>query len=76
MFAVAFTLGSLAVDPSVDYQNVDGFIGAIVAEGRATLYELKTVYSLEDAFTLWETNAVPRYNEYLATKHAQQKSQR
>ncbi|POP42323.1 hypothetical protein CHU32_03555 [Superficieibacter electus] len=60
----------------MDYQNVDGFIGAIVAEGRATLHELRTVYSLEDAFLMWETIAIPRYNEYLAMQHSQQKNQR
>ena len=57
----------------MDYKNLDGFIGAIVAEARATLNELKTIYSLEDAFLLFETIAVTRYNEYLAAKHAQNK---
>jgi len=32
---------------------------------------LKTVYSLEDAFDIWEAIAVSKYNEYLAIKHAQ-----
>lgn len=56
--------------PSVDFQNIDGFIGAIVADGKATLHELKTIYTLEDAFLMWEVIAVTRYNEYLAMEHA------
>jgi hypothetical protein len=54
----------------VDFQNIDGFIGAIVADGKATLNELKTIYTLEDAFLMWEVIAVTRYNEYLAMEHA------
>ena len=60
--------------PRVDFVNVDSFIGTIIAERYATLYELKTVYSLEDAFDIWETIAVSRYNEYLAVKHAKSKA--
>jgi hypothetical protein len=57
----------------VDFQNIDGFLGAIIAEGKATLNELKTVYTLEDAFLMWEVIAVTRHNEYLAAKHAMKK---
>lgn len=52
---------------------MDGFIGAIVASGKATLNELRTIYTLEEAFDLWEIIAVTRYNEHLAIKHAEQK---
>jgi len=51
---------------------VDGFIGAIISSGQATLHELKTVYSLEDAFDMWEVIAVTRYNEHLAIEQAKQ----
>jgi hypothetical protein len=54
----------------MDFQNIDGFIGAIVADGKATLHELKTVYTLEDAFLMWEVIAVTRYNEHLAIEHS------
>ncbi len=57
--------------PSVDFKNVDGFIAAIIADRQATLNELKTIYTLEDAFDLWEIIAVTRYNEYLAIEYAQ-----
>jgi hypothetical protein len=59
--------------PSDDFVNVDAFIGSIIAEKYATLRELKTVYTLEDAFDLWEAMAVRKVNEYLAVKHAQGK---
>ena len=54
----------------MDFKNVDGFIGSIVASGQATLLELKTVYSLEDAFDMWEIVATTRFNEWLAMEHA------
>ena len=60
----------------VDFQNIDHFIGAIVANGKATLHELKTIYSLEDAFLMWEVIAVTRYNEYLAVQHANKQNRR
>ncbi|CBW74463.1 unnamed protein product [Mycetohabitans rhizoxinica HKI 454] len=58
----------------MDFQNVDALVGAILSEGRATLQELRTVYTLEDAFILWESIAIPRYNEWLAAEHARRTS--
>lgn len=55
---------------------MDGFFGAILADGKATLKELQTIYTLEDAFIMWEIIAVTRYNEYLAAQHAQKKGNR
>jgi hypothetical protein len=60
----------------VDYKNVDGLIGSIIADGKATLNELRTVYTLEDAFNMWEIIAVNRYNEYLAVQHANKNQKR
>lgn len=37
-------------------------IGAVVFSGLATLAELQTIYSLEDAYLLLETDIVDRYN--------------
>jgi hypothetical protein len=51
---------------AVAFANVDGFIGAIVASGQASLRELNTVYTLEEAFDLWEIVMTTRVNEYLA----------
>ncbi|MEE1227264.1 MAG: hypothetical protein UHM08_09205 [Bacteroidales bacterium] len=42
----------------------------------ATLYELKTVYTLEDAMIMYESWAVPKYNEYMANKQALKKVKR
>jgi hypothetical protein len=42
----------------------------VVAAQDATLYELQTVYGLEDLWTLFEIRAVANHNEYLAVKHA------
>jgi hypothetical protein len=58
---------------SVAFPNVDGLIGAIVAEGKASLHELRTIYTLEDALDLYEVIAVTRYNEHLAIEHAKRK---
>jgi hypothetical protein len=49
---------------------VDNLIGQIVASEKATLHELRTIYSLEDAFTLWEADIIPKYNEWNANKRA------
>lgn len=57
----------------MDYQNCDGFIGAIIAEGKATLKELKYDYTLEEAFIIWEIIMVNRHNEQLALDHAKKK---
>lgn len=45
-------------------------VAAVVAAQDATLYELQTVYGLEDLWTMFETRAVASHNEYLAAKHA------
>lgn len=47
------------------FRNINGFIGQIIASGQATLNELKTVYSLEDAMDIFEAVAITKYNEYL-----------
>lgn len=39
----------------------------------ATLYELQTVYSYEDALNMAEVLIVDSYNEYLAMKASQKK---
>ena len=62
--------------PTVDYQNVDEFIAAIIADGKATLHELKTIYTLEDSFKLWEIIAVTKYNEYLAIEYAKKQGEK
>jgi len=44
--------------------------GAIIASGKASLQELKAVYTLEDMFILFEVIAITAYNEHLAVENA------
>ena len=55
---------------SREFQNVDSLIGQIIGSGKATLHELRTIYTLEDAFIMWESVIIPKYNEYIAAKRA------
>lgn len=48
-------------------------MGTIIEAQKATLNELRTVYTLEDAFLMWEVIAINRYNEYKAMQKAQKK---
>ena len=43
-------------------------IGVIISRRLATLYELQTVYSLDDAADLYEIAAVNNYNEWKASE--------
>lgn len=56
-----------------DYQNIDGLIGSLVANRMATLNDLKTIYSLEDAMDMYEAYIIPRYNEWKAMKQTENK---
>jgi len=49
----------------VDFPNVDKMIGLVIAHRQATLHELKTVYTLEDLYDLFEVIAVTSHNEFL-----------
>lgn len=42
----------------------------------ATLHELKTVYSVEDAMYMYEAFTVPKYNEYLYNKQVMNKAKK
>ena len=57
----------------MDYPNVDPFIGCIIANGKATLKELKADYSLEDAFNMFEIIVTSNFNQWLAHKEASRK---
>ena len=47
----------------MDYPNVSGLVGTIVSHRLATLAELQTIYSYEDALDLYEVAVVNNYNE-------------
>lgn len=56
-----------------EYLNIDYLVGELIAAGRATLKELMTDYTLEEAYMMYETILVPRLNEYYAAEAAQKK---
>ena len=53
-----------------DFVNVSGLVGVLVARRLATLHELETVYSYEDALNLTEILTVRNYNEWVAKEDA------
>ena len=48
----------------VQFANVSALTGVIVGQKLATLYELQTVYNLEDALNLLEVVTVQNYNSW------------
>lgn len=62
--------------PAEDYRNIDSLVGKVIAGGRATLQQLRTVYTIEDAMHIWEAAVVPEFNDYMAIKEAQRKARR
>ena len=50
-----------------------GMLGVIITRRLATLEELQTVYSLDDAAALYEIAAVNNYNEWRAMEEAKNK---
>lgn len=49
-----------------NFANLSPLVGGIVSSGLATLGELQTIYSLEDALNLSEVIAVKSYNEWFS----------
>lgn len=46
----------------LDYLNINGLLAGVVHKGAATLHELKTIYSLEDAKWMEECFYIPDLN--------------
>ena len=57
----------------IEYPTVPGIIGVIITRRLATLYELQTVYSIDDAVDLYEIAAVNNYNEWRSAEEAKNK---
>jgi hypothetical protein len=57
----------------VEYANVSNLVGVLVGEKLATLHQLQTVYSLEDAFNLLEILTVQNYNQWAVRDHEETK---
>ena len=54
----------------INYPTISGLLGVIITRRLATLYELQTVYSIDDAADLYEIAAVNNYNEWRASEGA------
>lgn len=57
----------------INYPTVSGLLGVIITRRLATLYELQTVYSIDDAADLYEIAAVNNYNEWRASEEVKRK---
>lgn len=53
---------------SHDYVNISPRLANVVHHGRATLWELKHRYSLEDVFWMEEVDYIPEYNQARAAQ--------
>lgn len=47
----------------LSYQNVPQSIGVVVSSGKATLYELQTVYGTQDLYNFLEIIAIDLHNQ-------------
>ena len=56
-----------------EYQNIPSLFGVLISQKVATLHELKTVYSYEDAIYMYEAIMIPKYNEWLAMERLKAK---
>ncbi len=56
-----------------EYANASSLVGLLTRCNKATLYELQTIYSYEDALTMYENQLVDHYNEWVALEDAKQK---
>lgn len=55
-----------AKSPIASVRNVDEICAALIGANLATLQELRTVYTLQDALQMFEVLVVQRANEYAA----------
>ena len=44
---------------------MDGMIAQVLQSGKASLIELKTVYTMEDLYNMWEVHYTGIYNEWV-----------
>lgn len=56
------------------YPNIPPLFGFLIAQKVATLNELRTVYSFEDAMYMYEAIMVPKYNEWREVKAQENKA--
>ena len=49
----------------IEYPTVSGLVGVVISKQMATLFELQTIYSLDDLYDMYEVILVNNYNESL-----------
>ena len=49
----------------IEYPTVSGLVGVVISKKMATLFELQTIYSLDDLYDMYEVILVNNYNESL-----------
>ncbi len=54
-----------------EYFNIPQTIGAVITSGKATLYELDSIYGVEDLYDLLEVLIVNAHNEQIASNRNQ-----
>ena len=59
--------------PNENTRNVSQLFSTIIGERLATLHELKSIYTLEEAYILWEIVTVKYYNQWLAAEYERNK---
>jgi len=64
-----------AIEPR-QYPNIPSLFGFLIAQKAATLHELRTIYSFEDAMYMYEAISVPKYNEWREAKAQENKVRR
>ena len=62
--------GVIDVSDFLEYSNVPPIIGAVVSSGKATLCELQTLYSVQDAHDMLEVISVDAHNRRVANRRS------
>lgn len=57
--------GGVTEGRHVSYTGIHGLFGYIIRHGHATHWELNHIYSLEDAYDIWEADYVKEVNDHL-----------
>lgn len=53
----------------------DALVAAVVKNGRASLNELRTIYSLEDLYRLWEIDYINQYNSWYESEQRREREE-
>ena len=61
---VAIPLAIQGKNGVVQYRNIDALVAFLIERKAATLQELKTIYTLEDAMNMQEALEVPLINQW------------